>query len=107
MISTVSGVVQRIPEVSSTSHRISRFANPIADTEIPKHFQNPSMKLYDGITDPEEHIRKNEDHPHSYASLGGMPMQGFWFNPHRIRHKIKAKCYSLLDYVLCTSTSII
>ena len=57
MISSVSGVVQRIPEVSTASHRILRFANPIADTEIPKHFQNPSMKLYDGTTDPEEHIR--------------------------------------------------
>jgi hypothetical protein len=58
MISSVSGVVQCIPEVSSASHRILRFANHIADTEIPKRFQNPSMKLYDGITDPEEHIRK-------------------------------------------------
>ena len=57
MISSVSGVVQCIPEVSSASHRISRFAVPIADTEIPRRLQNPSMKLYDGTTDPEEHIQ--------------------------------------------------
>ncbi|KAL4553980.1 hypothetical protein LXL04_039903 [Taraxacum kok-saghyz] len=31
-------------------------AAPIAETEIPKRFQTPSMKLYDGTTDPEEHI---------------------------------------------------
>ena len=56
MISSVPGVVQPIPEVSPTTHRISRFAAPIADMEIPKRFQTPSMKLYDGTTDPEEHI---------------------------------------------------
>ena len=56
MISSIPGVVQPIPEVSSASHRISRFAAPIADTEIPKRFQTPNMKLYDGTTDPEEHI---------------------------------------------------
>ena len=56
MTSSVPGVVQPIPEVSPAAHRISRFAAPIAETEIPKRFQTPSMKLYDGTTDPEEHI---------------------------------------------------
>ncbi|KAL4562280.1 hypothetical protein LXL04_034479 [Taraxacum kok-saghyz] len=56
MISSLPGVVQPIPEVSPATHRISRFAAPIAETEIPKRFQTPSMKLYDGTTDPEEHI---------------------------------------------------
>ena len=56
MISSVPGVVQPIPEVSTATHRTSRFAMPIAETEIPKRFQTPSMKLYDGTTDPEEHI---------------------------------------------------
>ena len=36
--------------------RISRFAYLICDAEIPKRFQTPNMKLYDGTTDPEEHI---------------------------------------------------
>ena len=38
MISSVPGVVQPIPEVSPTTQRISRFAAPIADMEIPKWF---------------------------------------------------------------------
>ena len=36
MISSVPGVVQPIPEVSQDSHKISRFAYPICDAEIPK-----------------------------------------------------------------------
>ncbi|KAJ0521635.1 putative transcription factor MYB-HB-like family [Helianthus annuus] len=56
MISSVPGVVQPIPEVSQDSHKISRFVHPICDAEIPKRFQTPNMKLYDGTTDPEEHI---------------------------------------------------
>ncbi|KAI3812244.1 hypothetical protein L1987_16951 [Smallanthus sonchifolius] len=59
MISSVPGVVQPIPEISSTSHRISRFAPPLCDAEIPKRFQTPNMKLYDGTTDPEEHVAQN------------------------------------------------
>ncbi|KAI3784365.1 hypothetical protein L1987_43464 [Smallanthus sonchifolius] len=38
MISSVQGVVQPILEMSSTSHRISRFAPPLCDAEIPKRF---------------------------------------------------------------------
>ncbi|KAI3816255.1 hypothetical protein L1987_15948 [Smallanthus sonchifolius] len=56
MIYSVPGVVQPIPEISSTSHMISRFAPPICDAEIPKHFQTPNMKLYDGTTYLEEHV---------------------------------------------------
>ena len=56
MISSVPRGVQPIPEVSQDSHRISRFAHPICDAEIPKRFQTPSIKLYDGTTYPEEHI---------------------------------------------------
>src|ERR1043165_2175955 len=56
MVSSVPGIVQPIPEVSSVCHRVSRFASPICDAEIPKRFQTPSMKLYDGSTDPEEHV---------------------------------------------------
>ncbi|KAK9065007.1 hypothetical protein SSX86_016390 [Deinandra increscens subsp. villosa] len=56
MISSVPGVVQPIPEVAPSSHRLSRFTSPICDVEILKRFQTPSMKLYDGTTDPEEHV---------------------------------------------------
>ena len=46
MISSVPGVVQPIPEVSQDSHKISLFAHPICDAEIPKRFQTPNMKLF-------------------------------------------------------------
>jgi hypothetical protein len=38
MISTVPGIVRPIPEILEGSHRISRFAPPICDAEIPKRF---------------------------------------------------------------------
>ncbi|KAI3676095.1 hypothetical protein L1987_85694 [Smallanthus sonchifolius] len=56
MISGVPSVVQPIPEISATSHRTSRFAPLICDVEIPKRFQTPNMKMYDGTTDTEEHV---------------------------------------------------
>ncbi|KAJ0588958.1 putative retrotransposon gag domain-containing protein [Helianthus annuus] len=56
MISSVPGVVKPILEIADGSHKISRFAPPICDAEIPKRFHVPTMKLYDGSTDPEEHI---------------------------------------------------
>ncbi|XP_023757545.1 uncharacterized protein LOC111906037 [Lactuca sativa] len=56
MISSVPGVVQPIPEVSPTSHKILIFTPVIADTEVPKRFQMPNMKPCDGTTDPEEHV---------------------------------------------------
>ena len=56
MIFNVHGVVQHILEVSPTSYRISRLVPVITDTEVPKHFQTPNMKPYDGTTNPEEHV---------------------------------------------------
>ncbi|KAJ0864658.1 hypothetical protein HanPSC8_Chr12g0544491 [Helianthus annuus] len=56
MISSVPGVVKPIPEIADGSHKVSRFAPPICDAEVPKRFHIPTMKLYDGTTDPEEHI---------------------------------------------------
>ncbi|KAK1431738.1 hypothetical protein QVD17_08334 [Tagetes erecta] len=58
MISSVPGVVTPIPEISVGSHKISRFAPPICDAEIPKRFKTANMKLYDGSYDPEEHVAK-------------------------------------------------
>jgi hypothetical protein len=56
MISSVPGIMRPIPEMPVGSYKFSRFAWPICDVEIPKRFQTPSMKLYDGTTDPEEHV---------------------------------------------------
>jgi hypothetical protein len=56
LLSSVPGIIRPIPEVPAGSHKFSRFAWPICDVEIPKRFQTPSMKLYDGTTDPEEHV---------------------------------------------------
>ncbi|KAF5764494.1 putative retrotransposon gag domain, aspartic peptidase domain superfamily [Helianthus annuus] len=56
MISSVPGVVKPIPEIADGSHKVSLFAPPICDAEIPKRFHIPTMKLYDGTTDPKEHI---------------------------------------------------
>ncbi|KAL8255929.1 hypothetical protein R6Q59_030996 [Mikania micrantha] len=56
MISSVPGVVKPIPDVPVITHMISRFAPPICDTEIPKIFQTPTMKLYDGTTGLEEYV---------------------------------------------------
>ncbi|KAF5789717.1 putative retrotransposon gag domain-containing protein [Helianthus annuus] len=56
MISSVPGVVKPIPEIADGSHKVSRFAPPICDAEVPKRFHIPTMKLYDGTTDPEEHV---------------------------------------------------
>ncbi|XP_076954024.1 uncharacterized protein LOC143628275 [Bidens hawaiensis] len=55
MTSSVTRVIKPIPELSTGSHNISRFAPPICDAEIPKRFTAP-MKLYDGSTDLEEHV---------------------------------------------------
>ncbi|KAJ0847567.1 putative retrotransposon gag domain, aspartic peptidase domain superfamily [Helianthus annuus] len=48
--------VKPIPEIADGSHKVSRFAPPICDAKVPKRFHIPTMKLYDGTTDPEEHI---------------------------------------------------
>ena len=56
MILSIPGVVQSVLEVSTTSHKTSRFIPMIADIEVPKLLQTPNMKPYDGTTDPEEHV---------------------------------------------------
>ena len=56
MISSVPGIVRPITEVQAGSHHLSRFTPAISCIEIPRKFQIPSMKLYDGNTDPEEHV---------------------------------------------------
>ncbi|KAJ0867449.1 putative retrotransposon gag domain-containing protein [Helianthus annuus] len=66
MISNVPGVVKPIPEIPDGSHRASRFAPPICDAEIPKRFQTPNMKLYDGTTYPKEHVAQYRERMEIY-----------------------------------------
>nr|XP_043630041.1 uncharacterized protein LOC122601339 [Erigeron canadensis] len=56
MISSVPGFYNPIPEVKPASYLINRYGDRIANVEIPKKFQVPNMKPYDGTTDPQEHI---------------------------------------------------
>ncbi|KAL7586986.1 hypothetical protein Lser_V15G37217 [Lactuca serriola] len=70
MISSVPRVVQPILEASPTSHRILRFAPVIAGIEVPKCFKTPSMKLYDGTKDPEEHITQYRERMEIIPILG-------------------------------------
>uniref|UniRef100_UPI001CB9BDBB uncharacterized protein LOC122584645 n=1 Tax=Erigeron canadensis TaxID=72917 RepID=UPI001CB9BDBB len=56
MISSVPGFCNPIPEVNPASYLINRYGDRIANVKIPKKFQVPNMKPYDGTTDPQEHI---------------------------------------------------
>nr|XP_043615893.1 uncharacterized protein LOC122587792 [Erigeron canadensis] len=56
MISSVPGFFNPIPEVNPASYLINRYGDRIATVEIPKKFQMPNMKPYDGTVDPQEHI---------------------------------------------------
>ena len=58
MILSVLHMIQHIPKVSVVSHRVSRFSPLICDIEVPKRFQTPNMKMYDGTTDLKEHVTR-------------------------------------------------
>ena len=92
VISSVPGVVQLVPDVSPTSHMISKFVPAIADTKVPKRFQTPNLKPYDGTTDPEEHVAqyrgRMEIIPIPTHVKEAYLFQGFSFHTHRIRSKI-------------------
>ena len=102
MISNVPRVVQPIPKVSPTRHKISIFSRLIAEIEVSKCFQTPSMKPYDGTTYPEEHMAqiksKDGNHSHSIAPKRGLFMHGFWLNPYRISLEVASQCSSLFHY---------
>ncbi|KAM0053668.1 putative virus X resistance protein-like, coiled-coil [Helianthus debilis subsp. tardiflorus] len=64
---TTTRMMARVPELQHKLGCLSEedawllfkklaFAPPICDAEVPKRFHIPTMKLYDGTTDPEEHI---------------------------------------------------
>lgn len=52
----ITGVPRPIEKVALTSYADSPFADVIALVEIPKRFDVPAMKLYDGMADPIEHV---------------------------------------------------
>ena len=59
----MEAMIQRIPEVPTPlkksqpySYVDSMFVDSIALIEIPKKFSFPNIKLYDGTTDPIDHI---------------------------------------------------
>ncbi|KAK9750464.1 hypothetical protein RND81_02G199100 [Saponaria officinalis] len=52
----IPGIPDPLEEVSQDSFADSPFADSIALKEIPKKFTVPGMSLYDGTTDPQDHI---------------------------------------------------
>ncbi|XP_010687261.1 uncharacterized protein LOC104901388 [Beta vulgaris subsp. vulgaris] len=56
MIARIPGVPRPMEKATPNSYADSPFADPIALIEVPKRFSVPSMKLYDGTTDPNDHV---------------------------------------------------
>ena len=56
MIQRILGVPNSLKKSQPDSYADSSFINSIALVEIPKKFSFPNMKLYDGTTDPTNHI---------------------------------------------------
>ncbi|KAK9697961.1 hypothetical protein RND81_08G073100 [Saponaria officinalis] len=52
----IPGISNPLEEFSQDSFTDSSFADSIALKEIPKKFTVPGMRLYDGTTDPQDHI---------------------------------------------------
>ena len=62
-LANIEAMIQRVPRVPtplkktlSHSYVDSLFVDSIALVELPKKFHFPNMNLYDGITDPTDHI---------------------------------------------------
>ena len=56
MLQRIPGVPKPLEKATPTSYANSPFTDDIALVDIPKRFAVPPMKLYDGSTDPLEHI---------------------------------------------------
>ncbi|XP_056689619.1 uncharacterized protein [Spinacia oleracea] len=56
MINKIPGVPTPIKEAIPDSYADSPYADPIDAIDIPKRFSPPNMPMYDGTTDPREHI---------------------------------------------------
>ncbi|OVA14896.1 hypothetical protein BVC80_8953g11 [Macleaya cordata] len=56
LISRIPGVPAPIKKSLPSSYADSPFVDDIAPVEMPRKFSLPNMKLYDGTTDPDDHI---------------------------------------------------
>ncbi|XP_010669872.1 uncharacterized protein LOC104886992 [Beta vulgaris subsp. vulgaris] len=56
MIARIPGVPRPMKKATPNSYADSPFADPIALIEVPKRFSVPTMKLYDGTADPNDHV---------------------------------------------------
>ena len=56
MIQKILGIPIPIKKSLPHSYADSPFVNSIAFIEMPKKFSFPNMKIYDGTTDPTDHI---------------------------------------------------
>ncbi|XP_074337497.1 uncharacterized protein LOC141674691 [Apium graveolens] len=56
MIQRIPGVPKPLEKATPMSFANSPFSDEIAQVEIPKQFAIPSMKVYDGSKDPQEHV---------------------------------------------------
>lgn len=67
--------------VGPNSYAELPFALHIAEAEMPRKFAMPSFKLYDGMTNPEDHIvvlqTKNASHQHTSKDQGSMHVRYF------------------------------
>lgn len=58
MIACIPGVPLPTEKATPNNYADSPFADPIAMIEVPKRFFVPTIKLYDGITDPNDHVAR-------------------------------------------------
>ena len=56
MIQRISGVLTPLKKSLPHSYANSPFIDFIALVKMPKNFSFPNMKMYDGTTDPTDHI---------------------------------------------------
>ncbi|XP_010693347.2 uncharacterized protein LOC104906311 [Beta vulgaris subsp. vulgaris] len=56
MIARIPGVPRPMEKATPDSYADSPFADFIAMVEVPKRFSVPTMKMYDGTTDPNDHV---------------------------------------------------
>ncbi|XP_010686866.1 uncharacterized protein LOC104901023 [Beta vulgaris subsp. vulgaris] len=56
MIAKIPGVPRPMEKATPDSYADSPFADFIAMVEVPKRFSVPTMKMYDGTTNPNDHV---------------------------------------------------
>ena len=56
MIRRIPGVPAPVKKSSANSFADSPFVDAISMVEIPRKFNLPAMRMYDGTTDPDDHV---------------------------------------------------